>query len=227
MDSFFASFTDPASAFGHVALFLLLIATMMTSMRQLRLAALAAGAAALVHFSLGGAGGTYAIWIALIVIANAVQLAILISGSRLGNFHTEEKQLLEHVLQVEEPAQQRRLLDLLEWRDTELGDVLIREGETLPPLIYIASGAASVEHEGRVVGVCGAGDFLGDMSIVSGEKASATVTVTNRMRIAVFDRDALIQLSRSAPEIRSAFNAALNRGLAAKVLRMNEMAATD
>lgn len=227
MDSFFASLTDPTTAFGHIALFLLLIATMMTSMRQLRMAALAAGALALVHVSVSGSGGVFAIWIALIVIANAVQLAILISGSKLGNFHNEERQLLDHVLQVEEPSQQRRLLDLLEWRDHEIGDILIREGQAMPPLIYIASGAASVEHGGKVVGVCGAGDFIGDMSIVSGEKASATVTVSNPMRIAQFDRDALVQLSRSTPEIRSAFNAALNRGLAAKVVRMNEMATGD
>lgn len=227
MDSFFASLTDPATAFAHVALILLLAASMFTSMRMVRIAALAAGVAALVHvFGMQGGGG-FGFWIVLLVIANAVQLAILIGGSRLGNFHSEERQLLEHVLQVEDPGRQRRLLDLLEWRDTEIGDVLIREGQAMPPLIYIASGAASVEHDDRIVGVCGAGDFIGDMSIVSGEKASATVTVTNRMRIAVFDRDALVQLSRSTPEIRSAFNAALNRGLAAKVLRMNEMASGD
>ena len=227
METLAASMTDPASAFVHVALILLLVASLMTSMRLLRFAALAAGLAALAHLFTGQGGGGFAIWIVLLVLVNAVQLAMLVFGSKLGNFHAEERQLLEHVLQVEDPGKQRRLRDLLEWRDTQIGDVLIREGQGSPPLVYIASGAASVEHGGRVVGVCGAGDFIGDMSIVSGEKASATVVVTNPMRIAVFDRDALVQLSRSAPEIRSAFNAALNRGLAAKVLRMNEMAASD
>lgn len=227
MDAFIASLGSPATAFAHLALFLLLVGSLMTAMRHVRFALLAAGLAALVHLLAGGAGGVLTIWIVLILIANAVQFLILVAGSRFGNFHAEERQLLDHVLQVEEPAQQRRLLDLLEWRDTQIGDVLIREGQGSPPLVYIASGAASVAHNGRVVGVCGAGDFLGDMSIVSGEKASATVTVTNPMRIAVFDRDALVQFSRSAPEIRSAFNAALNRSLADKVVRMNAMAAGD
>ncbi len=227
MDAFIANLGNPATAFAHLALFLVLVGSLMTSMRHVRIALLAAGLAALVHLFAGGEGGVLTIWIVLIVIANAVQFLILAAGSRLGNFQAEERQLLEHVLQVEEPAQQRRLLDLLEWRDTVIGDVLIREGQGTPPLIYVASGAASIEHGGRVVGVCGAGDFLGDMSIVSGEKASATVTVTNPMRIAVFDRDALVRFSRSAPEIRSAFNAALNQSLAAKVVRMNEMAAGD
>ena len=62
------------------------------------------------------------------------------------------------------------------------------------------------------------------MSLVSGERATASVTVTNPMRIAVFDRDALTQLARSVPEIPHALDRAINRGLAAKVLRMNKAA---
>ena len=52
--------------------------------------------------------------------------------------------------------------------------------------------------------------------------ASATVVVTQPMRMATLDRDALAQLTRSLPEIGRAVDNAFNRSLAVKVMRMNE-----
>ena len=71
---------------------------------------------------------------------------------------------------------------------------------------------------------CGAGEFLDEMSHVSGERASATVTVTQAMRMARLDRDALGQLAKSLPEVGKAVDRVFNRSLAVKVLRMNESA---
>jgi len=45
--------------------------------------------------------------------------------------------------------------------------------------------------------------------------------VSQPMRLARFDRDALADMVRSLPEVGKALDAALNRSLAAKVLRMN------
>ena len=79
--------------------------------------------------------------------------------------------------------------------------------------------------DGKAVGACGPGDFLGEMSLISGQTATATVTASEAMRVARFDREALAQLARAAPEVGRALDSALNRSLAAKVLRMNEVAA--
>lgn len=226
MSDFASALTDPGAALAHLAAVLLVAAMLMTSMWRLRLLALAAGIAALAHVGLRGAFAAWHVWLALFVIANAVQLAVLLYRSRTGDMGREERELLEHVLRVEEPARQRRLLGLLRWRDIAAGEVLMRQGQASPPLAYIASGTAAIDHGGRSVGTCGAGDFLGEMSLVSGERATATVTASEPMRIAVFDREALAQLARSAPEIGHAIDGALNRGLAAKVLRMNRAAAS-
>ena len=217
-------FVDPGMALAHLAALLLVAAMLATSTRSMRMLALAAGVAALVHLTMAQRFDAALFWTLLFVFANAARLAILRARSRVGDMDREERELLEHVLRVEEPDSQRRMLGLLEWRDAAVGEVLIRQGQVGPPLIYIAGGAAAIEHDGRLVGVCGSGDFLGEMSLVSGERATASVTVTNAMRIAVFDRDALAQLARSVPEIRHALDRAVNRGLAAKVLRMNKTA---
>ena len=221
MNAVMSDLLDPGNVFAHLSYIFLITSMMMTSLRWLRILALGSGLAAILHFTLQTSDNASLFWVALFVIANGSQLAILLFRSRLSVMHKEERELLEKILEIEEPASQRRLLGLIEWADVEVDTLLMEQGQANPPLIYVASGAAAIEHDGAIVGVCGSGDFLGEMSILTGERASASVRVTNTMRIARFDRNGLAQMTRALPEIDRALSAALNRGLAAKVIRMN------
>ena len=212
--------------FGEIAGWLAglaLIAAMVPhQVRTIRLISLAAGVLAVAALVLGGGGG---IWIAMagaFVVVNLLRLGELHRRARTGTITSEERELFDHVMQIEDPSRQSRLRDLMIWRDVAVGEQLIVEGQIDPPLIYIASGRASIERDGAVVSECGAGEFVGEMSHISGKGASATVTVTQAMRMASLDRDALAQLSRSLPEIGRAVDSAFNRSLAVKVMRMNE-----
>ena len=61
------------------------------------------------------------------------------------------------------------MLKLARWQTREPGEVLVEEGQAKPELVFIARGAASVEKGGAIVGVCGPGDFLGEMSFLTGK----------------------------------------------------------
>lgn len=222
MGEVFRDLADPDNIFAHLSYIFLITSMLMRSLRNLRILALLSGLAAMAHFIFRTSDNASLVWETAFVLANGIQLALLTFRSRKGLMGNEERELIEQVLQVEEPAYQRRLLDLMQWRDIEVGEVLMSQGQAEPPLLYIASGAASIEHDGNLVGVCGPGDFVGEMSLMTGERASATVRVTNLIRAASFDRDALMRLSGGLPELARAFDHALNRGLAAKILRMNK-----
>nr|WP_137675995.1 cyclic nucleotide-binding domain-containing protein [Parerythrobacter lutipelagi] len=210
--------------FAILAGVLLVAAVVVTSLRLVRMVALAAGISAMIHFVLIGETGLWLALAAAFVFANGAQLAALFRRARSGNLAQEEHELLAHVLKIEEPDQQKRLLDLFEWKQFDPGQVLMEQGQAEPPLVYIASGEGRVEHDGTPVGTCGPGDFLGEMSAVSGEKATASIVAESDMRVARFDRDALFEMTRNMPEMRRAFDHALNRSLAAKVIRMNKSA---
>lgn len=160
----------------------------------------------------------------LFALLLALKLVLLVTGqamARRGLMTAEERSLIAHVLAIEEPAKQRRLRDVITWRDADTGEVLMRQGQMAPPLIYVATGQIAIEHEGLPVGICGPDDFLGEMSLVTGQGASATVKVALPARIAVFDRDALVRLLDAMPELARAFDRRLNKGLADKIQRMN------
>lgn len=209
----------------HMAAALLVGSALMRSLRAVRLLAIASGLTAVGWGITAGRHEAVTVWAVIFVAVGIAQVVLSARRMRLGNMRAEERALLENILRVEDPARQRRLVGLLAWRDAEPGEVLIQQGQDHPPLIYVASGAAGIELDGRLVGVAGAGDFLGDMSVATGEPASTAVIVNNAMRIAVVDRVALAQMAEVAPEIGAAFDSAINRALAAKIRRMNEAAA--
>ncbi len=211
---------DTIGLLPYLAGILLVAAFLMTSIRALRVFALTAGLAAFASFLSGG--DELALLIAgLFVVVNAAQLLVLMRRAQAGTAMGDEQLLFDGVLGIGDSNHRGRLRDLITWRTARVGEVLMEQGQPDPPLVYIASGVAGVEIGERRVGLCGAGDFLGEMSLVSGDKASATVRVIEPMRIAVFDRDALGHFSREVPELGIAFSGALNRGLASKIDRMN------
>ena len=215
---------DPANGLAHLSYIFLITAMLMTSQRWLRVLALLSGLAAMAHFLFRTQDNASLVWEAMFVLANGLQLLILWLRSRRGHMAGEERELLESILQIDDPANQRRLLGLLQWRDIAAGDVLMQQGDRHPPLLYVATGAGSIEVDDRIVSVCGSGDFLGEMSHITGAPASASVRVSNAMRVAQFDRAQLAEVVHVIPEIGKAVDGALNRSLAAKLVRMNEAA---
>ena len=192
------------------------------SMIRMRLAFFAAGLLALTHFAIISWNVTGLTLTLILTVVGGVRLMSLMRHARGGSILDHERELFEQVMQIEDPANQRRLRDVLQWRDIAAGDVLMQQGDKVPPLIYIAQGSAAIMHDGAPIGACGPGDFLGEMSVISGEQASATVTAKEVMRIASFDRASLGEMVRHVPELGRAIDGALNRSLAGKLLRMNE-----
>ena len=218
---------DMADYLGWLAGLAMVAAMIPTQVRTIRLAALLAGVLALAYFAVSDGFGAGMVFAAAFTLVNAMRLVELHRRARRGNMSVEERELFDHVMQIEDPAKQNRLRDLMQWRDVPAGGDLITQDQLDPPLIYIASGEAQIVRNGEIVGQCGAGEFVGEMSHISGHKASATVAVKHPIRMAQIDRDALANLARGVPEIGRAVDSAFNRSLAAKVMRMNQASTNE
>lgn len=215
--------SDLSTASGWIAGIALLAAMMPHQVRLMRLLLLVGGGFGVLYFAFAGNVGPELALAVFFVVVNAGRLYQLWNRARSGSMTSEERELFDHVMQIEDPSKQNRLRDLMQWRDAKVGEILIEQHQIDPPLIYIATGRVSIKRDGQLVSECGAGEFVGEISHISGEGASATVTVVHPMRLARLDRDALAQLSQSLPEVGRAVDNAFNRSLAVKVVRMNEV----
>ena len=222
MEKFIDQLTNPISAVGHLNYILVILSVSMSSMRWLRIFAIASGADRRpllrlprlrrdqrdlgVHLHPGQrrAAGDRA------------------AGRAPQAMDEDEKLFVETVMPMLDGNLRARMLKLARWETRDAGDVLVEEDQSTPQLVFIARGAASVEKGGTIVGVCGPGDFLGEMSFLTGKPASATVRVANEVRCCVYDPAALKALAKKHPAIRQALEFCFNRNLVGKLERMNE-----
>jgi CRP-like cAMP-binding protein len=205
----------------NLAAILLLLAALAGGSRTLHI--LGALAGLLLAASFAGLGNlTGAIWAAVFAAVNLARLARIIHRHRRNFMTAEQRDLIELVLAVHDPRQQRHLLAVISWRDAKLEEVLMWQGQRAPPLIFLAQGQAKIEHDGVELGTCNVGEFMGEMSLISGQRATATVTISQSARIAVFDRDALLRLLPEMPDLARSLDHTFNRSLAEKIQRMNK-----
>jgi CRP-like cAMP-binding protein len=90
---------------------------------------------------------------------------------------------------------------------------LIREGAEGRDFMVIVEGAVDVERNGRKINELGAGDFVGEMALISGAPRNATVTTTQPTTLlAVTDR-AFWGLLERAPDLQTSVIKAMGERL--------------
>lgn len=220
MQDFVNAFLDPANIAGHISYMLLIGSMLMRKMLYLRLMAVAAGTfSGAYYFSLNDSVSLF--WEVLFTLVNATQLVILFVENRRGRFTAEEQAFIEAILPTVERAQTRRLLKLGAWTEVSDGNVLIHEDTTPASLFYVVNGTARVDRDGRTLGLVGPGDFLGEMSYLTGKQATATVTTVTPMRYLAFDRTALRTFLEKNTDVRHALESGFNRNLVDKLVKTN------
>jgi CRP/FNR family transcriptional regulator, cyclic AMP receptor protein len=83
------------------------------------------------------------------------------------------------------------------------GRVVIREGARGGEFLVVIDGTLDVERGGRSVGTIRAGEFVGEISLVTGRPRNATVTATEDVRALVLTDRAFRRLLADSPTIQT------------------------
>jgi len=86
---------------------------------------------------------------------------------------------------------------------------LTSEGSGGYEFIVLVEGAADVVRKGRVVNELGPGDFVGEISLVTGQPRTATVKTRGPSRILVLNASGFRALMREVPSIQDKVLAAI------------------
>jgi CRP/FNR family cyclic AMP-dependent transcriptional regulator len=82
------------------------------------------------------------------------------------------------------------------------GRTLTKEGAAGHEFLVLVDGAADVRRNGRKVNTLGAGDFLGEIALVTGAPRTATVKTTEPSRMLVITARDFRTLLRKTPSIQ-------------------------
>ena len=153
-------------------------------------------------------------------------LALILVGRRLWEdtnvrFTADEKAMIERLFADLPTSRARHLLDQGVWLAGKEGDVLTREGEPVDRLYYLAQGEARVIVTGSQVGLCRPGDLIGELTVLSGETASATVILNGPARFWCAPADDLRPYVEAHEDIRRAIEHGFATVLKAKLRASN------
>lgn len=217
---FWADFSKPENIVGHVAYLMLIASMMMRNINWLRALAIMAGSiSAFYYWTLNDKVSMF--WEMLFTLVNICQLLILKVENRRGKFSEEEDMFIKTCLSGVERAHARRLVKLGAWTEVNEDTILIDEKTRPDKLKFIVSGAANVMRNEKLIGKVGKGDFLGEISYLTGKCASATAVVTETTRYLAFNQERLKEHLSRNPEVRHALESSFNRNLAGKLVKSN------
>jgi len=153
-------------------------------------------------------------------------LCLVLIGRRLwedGNvrFNPDELAMVRTLFDELPTSRARHLIDQGIWLTGKEGDVLTREGEPVGHLYYLAEGEARVLMLDRQVGLCRAGDLIGELTVLSGESASATVILNSAARFWCAPADDLRPYVEAHEDIRRAIEHGFATVLKAKLRASN------
>ena len=226
LDQLLRGLADPVILFGHFTYFLLIVSMLMRRMVMLRLFAVSAGVAKIIYRSVFLFDPVSVLWETIFVLVNVIQLFLIWYYEHHHRFADDHKHFAENMPDDVDRRAIKRLLDLAELERFEPDVTLTTEGDRVKRLIYLADGIVKIEHAGRLVAICGPGDYIGELSFLSGKPATATAIVVKPTRALVFDQAKLTSSIAADPQLRRTLESALNRNLAGKLTRTNDTMAT-
>jgi hypothetical protein len=153
-------------------------------------------------------------------------LALIFVGRRLWEdnnvrFTADEQHMVATLFDELPKGRARHLVDQGVWLGGKAGDVLTREGEPVDHLYYLAAGEARVLSMGIEVGLCRPGDLIGELTVLSGETASATVILLTPARFWCAPAEDLRPYVEAHEDIRRAIEHGFATVLKAKLRASN------
>ena len=130
----------------------------------------------------------------------------------------EEKELYRTVFKQRLKAYEfMRLMRIGEWKTEKSNQILIKQGESVSDLIFIYEGSATVEVDGNIVTTLGKGAFIGEVSLMTDDPASATVKVNSPARLVRWPQKHLRQMLEKNQRLQDAIKALLFTDMAQKL----------
>lgn len=221
--------TDSAAglawAVAHLQYLLLVIAMLPARLMRVRIGVCASAVAGILASGLFSFEPQALFWNVLLLAVNLVLLLQYARSNRAVRFTVDEEPMLKVLLGGLPRARARHFLDQGFWLTGQPGETLIREGEPVSHLFYVASGEARVMSAGKQVGTCHAGDLIGEVTVLSGEKASATVVLSQAARLWCAPAQTLRLYLDAHHDVRHAVEQSFASALRHKLQEMNRAVA--
>jgi Popeye protein conserved region len=157
-------------------------------------------------------------WNVLFAVINVVQVAVIIKQRSGVHFTEEEKELHDTLFKNFAPFEFMKLMRVGQWLEAKQGQILATEQKPIDSIMLIYNGLVGVESKGKEVAQLKDGNFIGEVSFITGGAATATVKALQPTRYVAWPKEAISQLLNRNPSMRFAMQAMLSTDLSKKLM---------
>jgi hypothetical protein len=208
---------------GNFCYFLLAVSYLVTNMVWLRAIAIVALTLEGIYFYVGSDKPLWVgiFWAFVFVLINAVQLLRIYREHSAVRLSADDKLLHLGVFSELTTVELQRLINIGRWRSMPAGTVLTEENQPVPEVLVMVKGSAKVVVGDRFVASVHAGSLVGEISFVTKQMATATVTALEACRIFAVDAAKLEALFLKHPEMERRVHRVVELDLTTKLTRQD------
>ena len=177
-----------------------------------------AGQSTLFTYSMLNGNYNIAFWNLMFIMVNVIQIIILYRERQELEIPDEIQDLYVSIFHTKS---HREFLNF--WDQGKICQVdkesLISSGDTQTDLMLILNGKADVVRNGETIAALERGQFIAEISYITGKPASADVVPQGRLTYYVWDHDTLDKLRKSKPVTMGKLDSILSLDMAGKLTR--------
>lgn len=200
---------------GHFAYFFYFVALAIRDILYLRIVLISAQGI-FIYYGWISNNQPMLIWNMIFIIINTVQITKLIMERRPIHIPEEIEDLYHKVFNIME---RKEFLYFWEKGKTveAVQEILIREGEVQNRIMLILNGSCQIIHNNQEIANLSRGYFVAEMSYLTGEPASATVNVNDKMEYIYWNDTFIDSLAKKKPALFNKVQRILSRDIITKI----------
>jgi CRP-like cAMP-binding protein len=161
-------------------------------------------------------------WETMLMLVSVFMLLLTHWKNIRAKFNSEEILFIKYRFPELSKADARKLLDSGKWIEAEKGTQLTVQGAPVSHLYYISQGGVDIFVDDHKIAVCGEGNFVGEMSILTDEPASGTAVLNRTLHYWGIEKSVLMDMVKANPAIAKELDASFSRNYRDKLLLSNK-----
>jgi hypothetical protein len=156
-------------------------------------------------------------WQGVFGVVNLFQIFLLVKERWPRDLQGAERQLYDTVFKDLTPGEFVKLLGAGEWREAAEGEILVEDGTVVHNMMVLTEGEMEVRKGDSVFARLKPGQFVGEMSFLSGNKAGADVVTASKAHLMSWEQQELEKFLEKNPSISFKVRGVLGRDVVAKL----------
>jgi CRP-like cAMP-binding protein len=206
---------------GHFAYVLAVVSMLMRNISWLRIFYIIATLIGIFYVIFWVKDPVALFWETILLFVNLYQLAILEWRNFWAKFSSEDQDFIKDKFKSLPKGHARILLNGGNWKTVEDQEILTIENQASSHLSYIAKGNVDIIVNDKKLLVAGPSNYIGEMTVLSREPASATVIANGPVRVWQIEAKKLQTIIDNYSDIGLALDASFARNYREKLKQAN------